>query len=87
MSTESGFLFTSEPVTEGHPDTVADQVSDAIADAALAAGPGGRLHLGEQRQGGWPAGCRGPDLNLCPERVRVPAPPSAPVILGTAQCD
>ncbi|HEY6295819.1 MAG TPA: methionine adenosyltransferase [Streptosporangiaceae bacterium] len=31
-----GFLFTSESVTEGHPDKVADQISDAIVDAALA---------------------------------------------------
>jgi len=30
------FLFTSESVTEGHPDKVADQISDAILDAALA---------------------------------------------------
>ena len=29
-----GFLFTSESVTEGHPDKVADQISDAIVDAA-----------------------------------------------------
>jgi S-adenosylmethionine synthetase len=34
-----GFLFTSESVTEGHPDKVADQVSDAIVDAALAEDP------------------------------------------------
>jgi S-adenosylmethionine synthetase len=30
MSTDGGFLFTSESVTEGHPDKVADQISDAI---------------------------------------------------------
>jgi S-adenosylmethionine synthetase len=33
------FLFTSESVTEGHPDKVADQISDAILDAALAEDP------------------------------------------------
>jgi S-adenosylmethionine synthetase len=38
-----GFLFTSESVTEGHPDKVADQVSDAIVDAALAADPQSRV--------------------------------------------
>jgi len=38
-----GFLFTSESVTEGHPDKVADQISDAIVDAALAADPGSRV--------------------------------------------
>jgi S-adenosylmethionine synthetase len=31
----SHFLFTSESVTEGHPDKVADQISDAILDAIL----------------------------------------------------
>jgi S-adenosylmethionine synthetase len=38
-----GFLFTSESVTEGHPDKVADQISDAIVDAALAADPDSRV--------------------------------------------
>jgi S-adenosylmethionine synthetase len=36
LSTSSGYLFTSESVTEGHPDKIADQISDAILDAALA---------------------------------------------------
>ncbi|HEY7004125.1 MAG TPA: methionine adenosyltransferase [Gaiellaceae bacterium] len=36
------FLFTSESVTEGHPDKVADQVSDAILDAVLREDPNGR---------------------------------------------
>ena len=36
MSAENSFLFTSESVTEGHPDKVADQISDAILDAILA---------------------------------------------------
>jgi S-adenosylmethionine synthetase len=35
LSTESSYLFTSESVTEGHPDKIADQISDAILDAAL----------------------------------------------------
>ena len=38
-----GFLFTSESVTEGHPDKVADQISDAIVDAALASDPASRV--------------------------------------------
>jgi S-adenosylmethionine synthetase len=38
-----GFLFTSESVTEGHPDKVADQVSDAVLDAVLADDPEGRV--------------------------------------------
>ena len=37
------FLFTSESVTEGHPDKVADQVSDAVLDAVLAQDPMGRV--------------------------------------------
>jgi len=32
-------LFTSEPVTEGHPDKIADQISDGILDALLAQDP------------------------------------------------
>jgi S-adenosylmethionine synthetase len=37
------FLFTSESVTEGHPDKIADQVSDAVVDAILGADPHGRV--------------------------------------------
>ena len=33
------FLFTSESVTEGHPDKICDQVSDAVLDAFLAKDP------------------------------------------------
>ncbi len=36
-------LFTSESVTEGHPDKIADQVSDAVVDAILATDPQGRV--------------------------------------------
>ena len=36
-------LFTSESVTEGHPDKIADQISDAILDAILAQDPNGRV--------------------------------------------
>ena len=36
-------LFTSESVTEGHPDKVADQISDAVVDAILAGDPAGRV--------------------------------------------
>ena len=35
-------LFTSESVTEGHPDKIADQISDAILDALLAQDPKSR---------------------------------------------
>ena len=37
------YVFTSESVTEGHPDKIADQVSDAILDAVLEQDPGGRV--------------------------------------------
>jgi S-adenosylmethionine synthetase len=37
------YIFTSESVTEGHPDKVADQVSDAVLDAVLADDPTGRV--------------------------------------------
>ncbi|MGX7107370.1 methionine adenosyltransferase [Hutsoniella sourekii] len=39
----SNYLFTSESVTEGHPDKVADQISDAILDAILAEDPMARV--------------------------------------------
>ncbi len=37
------YLFTSESVTEGHPDKVADQISDSVLDAILDKDPGGRV--------------------------------------------
>ena len=37
------FLFTSESVTEGHPDKIADQISDAVLDAVLKDDPAGRV--------------------------------------------
>jgi S-adenosylmethionine synthetase len=37
------FTFTSESVTEGHPDKIADQISDSVLDAILAADPHGRV--------------------------------------------
>ena len=36
-------VFTSESVTEGHPDKVADQISDAVLDAILSRDPAGRV--------------------------------------------
>ena len=43
MSNRDRFLFTSESVTEGHPDKIADQISDAILDACLAQDPFSRV--------------------------------------------
>ena len=39
------YLFTSESVTEGHPDKVADQISDAILDAIIAQDPDARVDI------------------------------------------
>src|SRR6188474_1664087 len=43
MSRKGRHLFTSESVTEGHPDKIADQISDAILDAILAKDPVSRV--------------------------------------------
>ena len=40
---DNHFLFTSESVTEGHPDKMCDQISDAVLDAILAQDPQGRV--------------------------------------------
>ncbi|MDQ6835903.1 MAG: methionine adenosyltransferase [Actinomycetota bacterium] len=40
---ENEFLFTSESVTEGHPDKIADQISDGVLDAVLRDDPKGRV--------------------------------------------
>ena len=37
------YLFTSESVTEGHPDKICDQISDAVLDAILEQDPNGRV--------------------------------------------
>ncbi len=43
MPSDNEYLFTSESVTEGHPDKVADQISDSVLDAVLAEDPEGRV--------------------------------------------
>jgi S-adenosylmethionine synthetase len=43
LPTKNRFLFTSESVTEGHPDKIADQISDAILDACLRDDPNSRV--------------------------------------------
>src|SRR5256885_8938073 len=37
------YLFTSESVTEGHPDKICDQTSDGVLDAVMAEDPAGRV--------------------------------------------
>ena len=41
-----GYLFTSESVSEGHPDKVADQISDAVLDKLLAYDPSSKVFHG-----------------------------------------
>ncbi|MCP9809887.1 methionine adenosyltransferase [Cyanobium sp. HWJ4-Hawea] len=43
MGTSTRYVFTSESVTEGHPDKICDQVSDAVLDALLAQDPASRV--------------------------------------------
>ena len=43
MTNPTEFLFTSESVTEGHPDKVADQISDGVLDAVMKEDPAGRV--------------------------------------------
>jgi S-adenosylmethionine synthetase len=43
LTSESGYLLTSESVTEGHPDKISDQISDAVLDAALNVDPTARV--------------------------------------------
>ena len=45
MAPNGRYVFTSESVTEGHPDKIADQISDAILDAVLADDPEGGVRL------------------------------------------
>src|SRR6201989_1376694 len=40
---DNEYLFTSESVTEGHPDKIADQISDGVLDAVLAEDPLSRV--------------------------------------------
>ena len=43
MMASSDYLFTSESVTEGHPDKMCDAISDAVVDAILSKDPRGRI--------------------------------------------
>ena len=43
MADARKYIFTSESVTEGHPDKIADQVSDAVLDAVIGSDPAGRV--------------------------------------------
>lgn len=47
------YLFTSESVTEGHPDKICDQISDAVLDAILEKDPNGVLHAKPQLPPVW----------------------------------
>ena len=43
MLSDNEYLFTSESVTEGHPDKIADQISDGVLDAVMRDDPTGRV--------------------------------------------
>ena len=45
-----GYLFTSESVSEGHPDKVADQISDAVLDKIIAFDPDAELEKGRKEK-------------------------------------
>ena len=47
------YLFTSESVTEGHPDKICDQISDAVLDAILEKDPTAVLHAKPQLPPVW----------------------------------
>ena len=57
-------LFTSESVTEGHPDKLCDQVSDGILDAVLAQDPGAHVACATITTTGAPSRCRRTHLLL-----------------------
>ncbi len=52
ITSENSFLFTSESVTEGHPDKIADQISDGVLDAVMAEDPDGPRRLRDAGQHG-----------------------------------
>ena len=43
MSNQESHVLTAESVTEGHPDKIADQISDSVLDAVMAVDPMGRV--------------------------------------------
>src|ERR1700687_6012682 len=64
MRDKGEFLFTSESVSEGHPDKVADRISDTVLDAYLAADPYSRVACATMvttNRGGRAGAPRGPD--------------------------
>ena len=52
----SSYLFTSESVSEGHPDKVADQISDAVLDAIIAQDPAAHVAGETFLKTGWASG-------------------------------
>ena len=76
----NSFVFTSESVTEGHPDKVADQISDAMLDAILADDPDGARRVRDARAR--------PDSRASPARSRRRPTCSIPdIVRGTIARD
>ena len=70
------FLFTSESVSEGHPDKLADQVSDAILDALLSQDPRSRVACETLTTTGLVVLAGEITTNAHVEYADIPAPPS-----------
>ena len=51
---KKNYLFTSESVSEGHPDKIADQISDAVLDAIIAKDKNARRPKIEQKRSTFP---------------------------------
>ena len=81
MRSKGEYLFTSESVSSGHPDKVADRISDTVLDAFLAADPYSRVAcetLVTTNRIVLAGETRGPEA-VTAERTRVKAPAARPV--------
>src|SRR6267142_2295271 len=67
----ASYLFSSESVTEGHPDKLCDQVSDAVLDACLAHDPGSRVACVTVTKTGFVRSETGCDADTCAVMVAV----------------
>ena len=70
FQTHARLLFSSESVTEGHPDKMCDQISDAVLDWALSQTPTARVACGDDGRG--QDEVQGELLCPCNQRVEQP---------------